>query len=252
MSDSERLDILNDQGLRILQKPGAFRFGTDSVLLADFAPVKPNDRVVDLGTGTGILPILMASRVPGAQFDALEIQPDMADMAARSVALNRMEDRIHVHACDLRRAEERFGHGKFTLAVCNPPYGKAKGTIQSQSEAKRLARHEAECTIEEIASAAGRLLKVGGRLAVIFPAPRLLELMCALRKCHLEPKRLRTIHALPGRAPKFVLLDAVKGGGSQLHWMEPLVLSDADGEPSAEWRRIYRVDDKQSKIGRKK
>jgi len=239
---SERLDILNGRGLCVLQRPRSFRFGTDSVLLADFALVKLGDRVVDLGTGTGILPILMADRQPGARFDALEIQREMAEMAAHSVALNGMEDRIRVLTCDLRSAEQVLGYGKYSLAVCNPPYGKASAAIASRDESLRVARHEALCTIEDVALAASKLLKVSGRLAVIYPAPRMLELMCALRAVRLEPKRIRTIHAAPGKAPKFALLDAVKGGGSQLHWMEPLILNDEDGRPSAEWRRIYRVE----------
>ncbi|NLG25775.1 MAG: tRNA1(Val) (adenine(37)-N6)-methyltransferase [Clostridiales bacterium] len=241
MREGERLDALAE-GLRILQRSGAFCFGTDAVLLADFAAARPGDRVVDMGCGTGVISLLMASRQPLAQFDAIEIQPDMADMALRSVALNGLQDRIRVHHADFQQGDTLLGRESRTLAVCNPPYGKAGGTLVSERDCQRIARHEGDCTIEGIAAAASKMLRVGGRMALIYPAPRMLELMCALRRARLEPKRVRTVHGAPGRAPKLVLLDAVKGGGSQLHWMEPLVLADEAGNPSAEWRRIYRVE----------
>ena len=243
--EGERLDTLQYQGLNIIQKEKGFRFGTDSVLLADFASPRPGDRVVDLGTGTGILSILMASRQLNSSYMALEIQPDMAEMAARSVALNQMDDRIEVRQCDFREAARQLGHGTFTLAVCNPPYGKAGGAMVNVRDSERIARHESECTVEDVAKSAAALLKVGGRLAVVYPAPRAFEMMAALRACHMEPKRIRTIHSQADREPKLILLDAVKGGGSMLHWMPPLVLNNPDGTPSDEWKRIYRVNENQ-------
>lgn len=243
ISDGERLDTLQYQGLRIIQKEKGFRFGTDSVLLADFAAPKRGDHVVDLGTGTGILSILMASRQPETTYLALEIQREMAEMAARSVKLNRMEAQIEVCECDFREAAGRFGHGRFSLAVCNPPYGKAGGAMVNVRDSERIARHEGECTVEDMARSAAALLKVGGRLAVVYPAPRAFELMRALNDCHLAPKRIRTIHSQADREPKLILLDAVKGGGSMLHWLPPLVLNNDDGTPTDEWKRIYRVQE---------
>ena len=237
----ERLDSLQFGDLCILQKLDAFRFGTDSVLLADFPTVRRGDYIVDLGTGSGIITILMASRHPDCRFAALEIQPEMADMAARSMALNGLSDRVEVRQCDFREAARLYGYGRFSLAVCNPPYGKAGGALLSQTEAQRIARHESDCTVDDLAAAAFDLLRTGGRLAVVFPAARAFELMYAMRTQRLEPKRIRTIHATPGRAPKLVLIEAIKDGGSMLHWMEPLVLNGDDGQPTAEWKRIYRV-----------
>ena len=136
--EGERIDDLQHDGLRILQRPGAFRFGTDAVLLADFAAARPGEHVVDFGTGTGILPLLIASRARGTTFDALEIQPDMADMAARSVAMNGLSDRIRVHCADLRDAASLLGHGRTDLLVCNPPYGKAgAGLVNPRQEKPR-------------------------------------------------------------------------------------------------------------------
>jgi tRNA1Val (adenine37-N6)-methyltransferase len=240
--DDERLDDLQRGGLKIIQKRQGFRFGTDAVLLADFASPRPGEQVVDFGTGTGILPLLMAARQPRSTFDALEIQRDMADMAARSVRLNGLEARIRVHCEDLALAPQLLGRQKYDLVVCNPPYGRMGTVLLSERQDQRTARHEGACTLEGIAQSAAALLRFGGRAAFIYPAPRALELMRALSDQNLEPKRIRTVHSFAGRAPKLVLLDAVKGGGSMLHWMEPLILSEADGSPTAEWRRIYGLE----------
>ncbi|MBR3505178.1 MAG: tRNA1(Val) (adenine(37)-N6)-methyltransferase [Clostridia bacterium] len=241
LKPGERLDSLQFEGLQIIQRPDSFRFGTDAVLLADFASARSGDYVVDMGTGTGIISILMASRQPRSRYAALEIQPEMAEMARRSVCLNSMQEQIEVCCCDFREAATRYGYGRFSLAVCNPPYGKAGGALLSQSEGKRIARHESNCTVEDVAASAYALLKTGGRLAVIFPAARAFEMMYAMKAARLEPKRIRTVHATADREPKLTLIEAVKDGGSMLHWMPPLILADENGAPTAEWRRIYRI-----------
>ena len=237
----ERLDDLQWGGLRLIQRPDAFRFGTDSVLLADFAAPKRTDRAADLGCGTGAIATLMAAHCPGLRVDAVEIQPEIADMARRSVALNHMDEQICVREGDLRDCWRALGAQSRTLVVCNPPYGRDGSALTSRSETTRIARHEGGLSPEELARAAARLLRSGGRFCVVYPAPRIYEMMRAMDDCRLAPKRIRTVHGVAGRAPKLVLLDAVKDGGSQLHWLEPLVLRGADGEYTDEWRRIYRV-----------
>lgn len=242
LHDGERLDDLQHSGLRLIQRPDAFRFGTDSVLLADFAAPKPRDRAADLGCGTGAIATLMAAHCPGLHVDAVELQPEIADMARRSVLLNGMEDRISVHEMDLRDAWRTLGAEAFTLVACNPPYGRAGGGLLSQNDAYRIARHEGDLRPDDLAEAASKMLRSGGRLCVVYPAPRAYEMMRAMDDHRLAPKRIRTVHGVAGRAPKFVLLDAVKDGGSMLHWLEPLVLRNADGSYTDEWRRIYRMD----------
>lgn len=244
--EGERLDDLQNSGYRLIQRPDAFRFGTDSVLLADFASPKKNDRAVDLGCGTGAIATLMAAHCPWLQVEAVEIQPEIADMARRSVLLNDLQDRIHVHELDMREAWRALGAEKHTLVVCNPPYGRAGGGLLSESDTKRIARHEGDLLPGDVAFSASRLLKSGGRFCVVYPAPRAYEMMRAMEENRLAPKRIRTVHGVEGRAPKFVLLDAVKDGGSMLHWMEPLVLRHSDGSYTDEWRRIYRMDEKTS------
>ncbi|MBR0368362.1 MAG: tRNA1(Val) (adenine(37)-N6)-methyltransferase [Clostridia bacterium] len=239
LRDGERLDDLQCDGLKLIQRPDVFRFGTDSVLLADFARPRKKDRAVDLGCGTGAIALLMAAHRPGLTVDAVEIQPEIADMARRSVALNGMEDRVRVLNADMRDAWRTLGAGAYTLAVCNPPYGKVGAALESANEARRVARHEGDLAPEDIARAAAMLLQNGGRFCVIYPAPRAFEMMRAMHENRLAPKRIRTVHGVAGRAPKFVLMDAVRGGGEGLHWLEPLVLRNPDGSFTGEWHRIY-------------
>ncbi|MDO4867939.1 MAG: tRNA1(Val) (adenine(37)-N6)-methyltransferase [Clostridia bacterium] len=239
LNPDERLDDLQTGGLKIIQRPDAFRFGTDSVLLADFAAPRRGDRAVDLGCGTGAIALLMAAHQPTLQVDAVELQPEIADMARRSVALNGIGNRVRVHEMDMREAWHTLGAGRFSLAVCNPPYGRSGAALESLSEAKRIARHEGDLTPSDVARSASMLLKNGGRFCVVYPAPRAYELMRAMDESGIAPKRLRTVHGVAGRAPKFVLLEGVKQGGEGLHWLEPLVLREADGSFSTEWHRIY-------------
>ena len=235
----ERLDDLQLDGMKLIQRRDVFRFGTDSVILADFANPRKKDRAVDLGCGTGAIALLMAGHQSALRVDAVEIQPEIADMARRSVAYNGMEDRVRVWTMDMREAWRQLGAGAYSLAVCNPPYGRKGAALESVGEARRIACHEGDLTPDDVARAASMLLKTGGRLCVVYPAPRAFEMMRAMRDNHLAPKRIRTVHGVEGRAPKFVLMDAVKGGGEGLHWLEPLTLRNKDGSFTEEWRRRY-------------
>lgn len=242
LKPGERLDDLQNSGYRLIQRSDAFRFGTDSVLLADFASSKARDRAVDLGCGTGAVATLMAIHNPALQVDAVEIQPEIASMARRSAALNGLEGRLRVHEADMREAWRILGTEKVSLVVCNPPYGRSGGGLVSQRDTVRIARHEGNLHPGDVARAASRLLKSGGRFCVVYPAPRAFEMMSAMEQNRLAPKRIRTVHGVAGRAPRFVLLDGVKDGGSMLQWLEPLNLRDADGEYTDEWRRIYHME----------
>ncbi|MBQ8971467.1 MAG: tRNA1(Val) (adenine(37)-N6)-methyltransferase [Clostridia bacterium] len=243
LREGERLDDLQTSGYRLIQRPDAFRFGTDSVLLADFARPSKRDIAVDLGCGTGAIATLMAAHCPQLRLDAVELQEDIADMARRSAQLNGLEQRLRVHCMDMREAWRALGAGRYSLAVCNPPYGKRGGGLTSESETQRIARHEDSLAPWDIAKAASMLLKTGGRLCVVYPAPRAYEMMRAMEENHLAPKRVRTVHGVAGRAPKLVLLEGVRGGGEGLHWLEPLVLQNGDGSYTEEWKRIYRVSE---------
>lgn len=239
LKENERIDDLQRNGLRIIQHPAAFRFGMDAVLLADFARLRPRERVADMGTGTGILPLLLSQKEESCTFEAVELQPDMADMARRSVALNQLEERIHVHAMDMRRAYEVLGREKMHAVVCNPPYGKKGGVLTSETETVLLSRHETDCTIEDVAASCSAVLRNHGRLSIVFPAQRMLELCDALRAKRLEPKRVRMVCAHADDAPYLVLVEAMKNAKPQLLWMPPLIVYHADGSETDEIKRIY-------------
>lgn len=239
LKPGERVDDLQRNGLSIIQNEGAFRFGMDALLLADFTRPRKHDRIADLGTGTGILPLIMSQNEPTASFEAIELQEDMADMAARSVLMNGLEGRITVRCADLRDIHKTLGSGLMDGVVCNPPYGKKNSTLKSETEARLLACHEIDCGIADIAHAAATLLRDKGRLWIVFPAPRLLELCDILRAEELEPKRLRMVYAKVDRAPYLALAEAVKKAKPALLWLPPLVVYNADGSPTDELRRIY-------------
>ena len=235
----ERLDDLQRNGLVIIQKETGFRFGTDAVLLADFARPKKGERVCDMGTGTGVLPLLLAARSEETQFDAFELQADMADMASRSVAANGLPERIRVHHADCREAAKVIGHETCRLVVTNPPYTAQGAGLVSPQENKALSRTDSEVSIEVWMESCSRVLQNGGRLCCVFPAPRFLQLCDAMRLARVEPKRVRFIAARATAAPKLVLVEGLKGGRPGLH-MDPMLITHTDdGDYTPEMKRIY-------------
>jgi len=239
----ERVDDLQLDGLAIIQNPSAFCFGMDAVLLADFASIRSGDQVADMGTGTGILPVLLSHKAPTAWFHAFEIQADMADMAKRTMKLNGLENRIFVYAMDFRKAADQLGPESMDAVVCNPPYGKRGSTLPSETPGLQTARHETDAALPEIVEACARVLRNHGRLSMVFPAPRMLELCDALRAKRLEPKRVRLVCAKADRPPYLVLLEAMKNARPSLHWLPPLVVYHPDGKETDELKRIYHKRD---------
>lgn len=235
----ERLDDLQRDGLVIIQKETGFRFGTDAVLLADFARAKKGERICDMGTGTGVLPLLLSARSEDTQFDAFELQGDIAEMAARSVEANGLAHRIRIHHADCRDAAGRIGHGVCHLVVTNPPYTAAGAGLVSPEGTRALSRSDSDCSLEQWMAACSQVLKNGGRLCCVFPAPRLLQLCDAMRAARVEPKRLRLIAARTDAAPKLLLLEGLKGGKPGLHMLPLLITHTQDGEFTEEMKRIY-------------
>ena len=236
---NERIDDLQRGGLRVIQRADAFRFGTDAVLLADFAAPRRHDRVCDLGTGTGIIPLLLYARENTISADAVEIQPDMADMAARSMAMNGLNEKIRVLPVDLRSIRTLLPHARYDLVTCNPPYGKAGGTLLNPDASKRLARHEESCAIEDVACAAAWLLQNGGRLCCVFPAARMIELSDAMRKYRMAPKRIRMVHSRVEKAAHLCLMEGMLDARPGLIIEPPLVIYDENNAYTPELRRIY-------------
>lgn len=241
--EDETLHDLQRGGLRILQKKTGFRFGTDAVLLADFACARPGERIADFGTGTGILPLLISARAERTTFEAIEIQEEIAEMAQRSVVLNGLEERIRVHCADVRDAMALLGNESVDRVVCNPPYTPQNGGMESPIKTRALSRHEQVCTLDEIIRSAGRVIKNGGKMDVVFPAPRMLEMMDAMRRVHLEPKRLRMVCGHADDAPRLVLIEAIKNARPMLRVEPMLIMYDENGAPTPELNRIYGIED---------
>ena len=243
LQPGERLDDLQLVGMRILQKEAGFRFGMDAVLLADFARVDAKDTVADFGTGTGILPLLLKGRGKGAAFHAFEIQADMADMARRSMALNGLDACVAVHALPVEEAMSALPPCSVDAIVCNPPYGTPGTTLLNPSDTLRLARHQTAEGLKAWLVMAFRLLKGKGRLSMVYPAPRMLELMQAMEQAHLTPKRFRLIYPAASKPANLVLVEAVKDAKPMLHPEPPLIVYEADGSMTPELRRIYHITD---------
>lgn len=239
LRSGERMDDLGRNGLRIIQHPERFPFSLDAVLLAHFATVRPGDRVLDLGTGCAVIPLLLAGLYPTVQAVGLEIQADTCDMARRSVLLNGLQDRIRIVAGDYRRATDLLGHEQFDLVTVNPPYYRPGSGKISPTPHRGVARHEVEGTLEEVVASAARTVRYRGRVAVVFLAERLVDLLAVMRQHRLEPKRLRLIHPKSSHPAKLVLVEALKGGGTGLVIGPPLMVYGVEGKFSQEMRAIY-------------
>lgn len=211
----------------------------DAVLLSAFAVIRPREKVLDLGTGTGVLPLLLAAKTRGEHFTGLEIQPEVADMASRSVLMNEAQDRIEIIAGDLREASLLFGKASFDVVVSNPPYMKVDCGKASPGESRSISRHEIMCTLEDVVREAAACLRPGGRFYLVHRPHRLAEIFRQFSAFGLEPKRLRFVHAHSDREAKMVLLEGSKGGGAFLKAEPPLIIYEKPGVYAEEVRRIY-------------
>lgn len=243
MNDDERLDDLQFAGLKILQKTAGFRFGMDAVLLSDFVRAEAQATVADFGTGTGILPLLMWGRGKGQRFEAFEIQREMADMARRSVALNGLSARIRVHEASVEEAPSLLAPGSVDVIVCNPPYGMPGATLHNPGLSKDLARHQDPRGLKPWFTAAYRLLRGRGRMALIYPASMMLSLMNDLSRAALIPKRFRMIYPRVDKPANLVLVEAVKDARPTLQPEPPLIVYEQDGTMTPELRKIYHQQD---------
>lgn len=234
----ERIDDLQLKGLKIIQDTELFCFGIDAVLLADFVSPKKGARVADLGTGTGILPLLLYGRQPEITVDAIELQEKLARIARKSIALNGLESRIRIINGDIKDACSLLGDG-YDVVVSNPPYDKATAAVLSMDESHRIARFETKITLEELCDSAARLLRPCGRFYMIHRVSRMAEIFETLRACRLEPKELRFIHSRVTSEPVCMLLSASKDGRPALRVLPPLIVHEADGSETPEIRKIY-------------
>ena len=235
----ERLDELHRNGYWIIQDPGRFCFGMDAVLLSGFAKVKPGERALDLGTGTGIIPILLEAKTKGEHFTGLEIQPESADMAARSVAYNHLEEKITIVTGDIKEASVRFGAGSFEVITTNPPYMIGQHGIQNDANAKTIARHEVLCDLDDILRESAKMLKQGGRFYMVHRPFRLAEIFSKMVAYHIEPKRMRLVYPFVDKEPNMVLIEGLRGGKSRLTVEKPLIVYKEPGVYMPEIYDIY-------------
>ena len=219
----EQLEIIDDK-VKILQKKDGFRYGTDAVLLSEFASVKSGERVLDLCTGTGIIPLLLYLKYGGDKYCALEIQPEIYDMAKRSVELSGLSDNINVLLGDLKKHREQFKPQSFEVVTCNPPYMPTNTGKMCISETERLSRHEILCNLEDVISAGAWLLKDGGRFYMIHRADRLTDVMFLMRKYKIEPKRLQFVHPKNDKEANLLLVEGQFGRKSGIKILEPKVM----------------------------
>lgn len=229
LKQDERLDNLERKGYKIIQNPNKFCFGMDAVLLSAFAQVKKGETVLDMGTGTGIIPILLEAKTEGKHFTGLEIQEESADMARRSVAYNHLEERIDIVTGDIKIASELFQKASFDVITSNPPYMTNSHGIKNPEAPKAIARHEVLCTLDDLAREASRLLRPGGRLYLIHRPFRLVEIFQTLTAYKLEPKRMQLVHPFIDKEPNMVMIEAVRGGKSMIKIEEPLIVYKEPG-----------------------
>lgn len=239
LKPGERIDDLQRNGYRIIQDPERFCFGMDAVLLAGFADKAAGERLLDIGTGTGILPLLMEARTGIPHLFGLEIQEESADMAKRSVRLNGLEDKIEIIAGDIREADGLFETASFDVITCNPPYMIGQHGLQNAEKAKTIARHEVCCTFRDIAGMTAKLLKPGGHFYLVHRPFRLAEILVTLHDCRLEPKRMQLVYPFADKEPNMVLIEAVRGGRPRMSVEKPLIVYQSPGEYTPEIYDLY-------------
>lgn len=239
LRDDERIDDLQRNQYGIIQRKGAFCFGMDAVLLSGFVVVRKGENVLDLGTGTGIIPILLTAKTEGRHFTGLEIQEESADMARRSVAYNHLEEKVEIVTGDIKEASRLFPLASFDVVTANPPYMNDAHGIKNPGDAKAIARHEVLCTLEDVVREGTRVLKPGGRFCMVHRPRRLIEIIQTMKSHGLEPKRMKLVHPCQDREANMVLIEAVRGGGPLLKVEAPVIVFDEQGEYSEEIRTTY-------------
>lgn len=238
IKQGEIIDDLQLKGYKIIQSEDGFKFGIDAVLIANFCNIRKGDIGVDLGTGTGIIPVILAAKSEAHKIYGLEIQREVEDMAKRSVALNSLEDKIEIIHGDIKTASKIFGKATMDFVVSNPPYFKAN-TLKSPKEKKLISRHEILCTLEDLLKSSSELLKPNKPLFLIHRPDRLVELIEVSRKYKLEPKEILFVQPKEAKAPNLILIKYVKSGNPGIKFKDPLIVYNSMGEYSETINSIY-------------
>ena len=235
----ERIDELQRNGYQIIQNENGFCFGMDAVLLSGFAKVKKGENALDLGTGTGIIPILLEAKTEGRHFTGLEIQETSADMAQRSVCLNDLNEKVEIVRGDIKEAVDLFGKASFDVVTSNPPYMTGQHGLINPDMPKAIARHEILCTLEDVIRQVSALLKENGRFYMVHRPFRLSEIMVTMSRYRLEPKRMKLVYPFVDKEPNMVLIEGLKGGRPRVTVEKPLIVYEKPGVYTSEIYDIY-------------
>ena len=239
LKEGERIDDLERNGYKIIQHKDKFCFGMDAVLLSFFARVEEEENVLDLGTGTGIIPILLEAKTKGKHFTGLEIQSESVDMATRSVRLNNLTDKIDIVHGDIKEAENIFKKASFDVVTSNPPYMNDNHGIKNPELPKAIARHEILCTLEDVVKEATLMLKPGGRFYMVHRPHRLIEIITCLKKYKMEPKRIQFVHPFIDKDANMVLVESIRGGKSMVKIEKPIIVYETPGVYTQQIHDIY-------------
>lgn len=240
LKDNERIDDLQLNNLRIIQNKDGFCFGIDAVLLSDFAKdIRNNSTVLDLGTGTGIIGILLCAKTKLSKIYGIDVQKDVCDMALRSIKLNNLEDKFEIINTNIKELLNNFEEASFHAIVSNPPYKKDNSGLKNESKTKLISRHEITASLEDFVSVSSKLLKNNGSIYMVHRPERLSDLFYLLKNYNLEPKKLRLVQSYQDSKPKLVLVKATKNAKSFLNIEEPLIIYNRDGSYTDEIFKIY-------------
>lgn len=239
LMEDETLDDLQLGGIYVIQKKNAFRFGVDAVLLANFAKVKRGMRVVDLCTGTGIIPFILAGKTEASQISGVEIQDEMVEMAKRSTEYNKLNHRVEFLNADLKNLQFLKNMPKADVVTVNPPYKLQNSGIINPNDKNAVARHEICCTLEDVIIACRVLLKDNGRMYMVHRPERIADIICTMRKHKIEPKVIRMVHPNTKKAPNIVLIEGQRDGGKFLKWEPPLYVYNDNGGYTDDIEKIY-------------
>lgn len=239
LKQGERIDLLERKDYKIIQNKEGFCFGMDAILLSGFAEVKEGEQVLDLGTGTGILPLLLEAKTKGEHFTGLEIQEQSVEMATRSVQLNDLEKKIDIVKGDIKEASKIFGGAAFDVVTSNPPYMTEHHGLTNLEEPKAIARHEIKCTLADVIRESAKVLKPGGRFYMVHRPRRLAEIIQRMREYKIEPKRLRMVHPFQDKEANIILIEGHRGGGAMMKVEAPLIVYQSQGVYTEEILKIY-------------
>ena len=240
LNENERIDDLEYKGLKIIQNTKGFCFGIDSILLTDFAKdLKAGSKVIDIGTGTGIIGILLCEKSKLHHITGIEIQKEVAQMAQRSVKLNNLEEKFNILNINIKNVFEFIRPNTIDCIVTNPPYIKINTGAKNLGKKKLISRHEVECNLEDIIKISYKLLKSKGEFYMVHRAERLVDIIYLLRKYRLEPKKIRFVHSKQNSSPKLILIKCIKDGGHSLKIDKPLIIYNDNGEYTQEIYKIY-------------